>query len=225
MSGRGPYWLDPNDTSYAFPPVEHALHEPDGLLAVGGDLTPERILNAYRHGIFPWFSPGQPILWWSPDPRAVLFPHQFKVARSLRKTINKGSFHVRFDTAFAQVIRACADTPRRGQPGTWITPEMQQAYIRLHQLGYAHSAESWQGEELVGGLYGIRLGRVFYGESMFSRKTDASKVAFVHLVRKLQDEGVVLIDCQVTTDHLLSLGAEEIPRRRFVELLRLYAKS
>jgi leucyl/phenylalanyl-tRNA--protein transferase len=142
------------------------------------------------------------------------------VSRSLRKTINKGSFRVTFDTAFEQVIRACAATPRRGQPGTWITEEMQQAYIHLHRMGHAHSAESWSGDELVGGLYGLRLGRVFYGESMFSRRTDASKVAFVHLVRKLQEEGVVLIDCQVTTDHLLSLGAEEIPRRRFVELLR-----
>lgn len=223
MTGRGPYWLDPVDRSYAFPPVEHALHEPDGLLAVGGDLAPQRILNAYHHGIFPWFSPGQPILWWSPDPRAVLFPDKLKVARSLRKTINKGSYQVRFDTAFARVIRACAETPRHGQNGTWITPEMQQAYIRLHEMGYAHSAESWHGDELVGGLYGMRLGRVFFGESMFSHRTDASKVAFVHLVRKLQEEGVVLIDCQVTTDHLLSLGAEEIPRRRFVELLGQYA--
>ena len=222
MNRTGPFWLDANDTSYAFPPVEHALREPDGLLAVGGNLAPERILNAYRHGIFPWFSPGQPFLWWSPDPRAVLLPEKLKVSRSLRKTISKGSFQIRFDTAFEQVIRACAATPRRGQPGTWITEEMQQAYIRLHEMGYAHSAESWSGNELVGGLYGIRLGRVFFGESMFSRRTDASKVAFVHLVRKLQEEGVVLIDCQVTTDHLLSLGAEEIPRRRFVELLREY---
>lgn len=223
MNRTGPYWLDPADRSYAFPPVEHALKEPDGLLAVGGDLAPQRILSAYRHGIFPWFSPGQPILWWSPDPRAVLFPDQLKVARSLRKTINKGSYQVRFDTAFARVIRACAATPRRGQNGTWITPEMQQAYIRLHEMGYAHSAESWHGDELVGGLYGMRLGRVFFGESMFSHRSDASKVAFVHLVRRLQEEGVVLIDCQVTTDHLLSLGAEEIPRRRFVELLGQYA--
>jgi leucyl/phenylalanyl-tRNA--protein transferase len=220
VNRRGPFWLDADDKGYAFPPVEHALREPDGLLAVGGDLAPERILSAYRQGIFPWFSPGQPILWWSPDPRAVLLPEKLKVSRSLRKTINKGSFRVTFDTAFEQVIRACAATPRRGQPGTWITEEMQQAYIHLHRMGHAHSAESWSGDDLVGGLYGIRLGRVFYGESMFSRRTDASKVAFVHLVRKLQEEGVVLIDCQVTTDHLLSLGAEEIPRRRFVELLR-----
>lgn len=225
MTGRGLYWLDPNDRRHAFPAVERALREPNGLLAVGGDLAPERILNAYRHGIFPWFGPGQPILWWSPDPRAVLFPDKLKVARSLRKTINKGAFQVRFDTAFAQVIRACAETPRRGQNGTWITAEMQQAYLRLHKMGYAHSAESWHGDELVGGLYGLHLGRVFYGESMFSRQTDASKVAFVHLVRRLQEEGVVLIDCQVTTDHLLSLGAEEIPRRRFSELLRCYAAS
>lgn len=222
MTRRGPFWLDPNDRSYAFPPVEYALREPDGLLAVGGDLAPERILNAYRHGIFPWFSPGQPILWWSPDPRAVLFPEKLKVSRSLRKTINHHTYRVTFDTAFAQVIRACAETPRRGQDGTWISEEMQQAYIRLHELGYAHSAESWLGDELVGGLYGMRLGRIFFGESMFSRRSDASKVPFVHLVRKLQDDGVVLIDCQVTTEHLLSLGAEEIPRKRFIVLLDRY---
>jgi leucyl/phenylalanyl-tRNA--protein transferase len=222
MTQRGPFWLDPNDRSYAFPPVEYALREPDGLLAVGGDLAPERILNAYRHGIFPWFSPGQPILWWSPDPRAVLFPEKLKVSRSLRKTINHHTYRVTFDTAFAQVIRACAATPRRGQDGTWISEEMQQAYIRLHELGFAHSAESWLGDELVGGLYGMRLGRIFFGESMFSHRSDASKVPFVHLVRKLQNDGVVLIDCQVTTEHLLSLGAEEIPRKRFIGLLDRY---
>lgn len=222
MTQRGPFWLDPNDRSYAFPPVDYALREPDGLLAVGGDLAPERILNAYRHGIFPWFSPGQPILWWSPDPRAVLFPEKLKVSRSLRKTINHNTYRVTFDTAFAQVIRSCAETPRRGQDGTWISEEMQQAYIRLHELGYAHSAESWHGDELVGGLYGMRLGRIFFGESMFSRRSDASKVPFVHLVRKLQNDGVMLIDCQVTTEHLLSLGAEEIPRKRFIELLDRY---
>jgi leucyl/phenylalanyl-tRNA--protein transferase len=222
MTQRGPFWLNPNDRSYAFPPVEFALREPDGLLAVGGDLAPERILNAYRHGIFPWFSPGQPILWWSPDPRAVLFPEKLKVSRSLRKTIDRNTYRVTFDTAFARVIRACAETPRRGQAGTWISDEMQQAYIRLHEMGYAHSAESWLGDELVGGLYGMRLGRIFFGESMFSHRTDASKVPFVQLVRKLQHEGVVLIDCQVTTEHLLSLGAEEIPRKRFIELLDRY---
>ena len=225
MTQRGPFWLNPNDHTYAFPPVEYALHEPDGLLAVGGDLAPERIINAYRHGIFPWFSPGQPILWWSPDPRAVLFPEKLKVSRSLRKTIDRNVYHVTFDTAFAQVISACAATPRRGQDGTWITDEMQQAYIRLHQMGYAHSAESWLGDELVGGLYGMRLGRIFFGESMFSHRTDASKVPFVHLVRKLQAEGVVLIDCQVTTGHLLSLGAEEIPRKQFIELLERFTNT
>lgn len=219
MKPKGPFWLDPHDRSFTFPPVEYAMTEPDGLLAVGGDLSPERILNAYRHGIFPWFSPGQPILWWSPNPRAVLFPEKLKVSRSLRRTINHHTYRVTFDTAFEQVIRACAETPRRGQDGTWISEEMQHAYIELHRMGYAHSAESWLGDELVGGLYGMRLGRIFFGESMFSRRTDASKVPFVLLVRKLQAEGVVLIDCQVTTEHLVSLGAEEIARRQFVELL------
>lgn len=222
MRPRGPFWLDPKDHSYSFPPVEYALREPDGLLAVGGDLVPQRILNAYRHGIFPWFSPGQPILWWSPDPRAVLFPEKLKVSRSLRKSIDRNTFRVTFNNAFEQVIRACAETPRRGQDGTWISEEMQQAYIHLHEMGYAHSAESWLEDELVGGLYGLRLGRIFFGESMFSHRTDASKVPFVQLVRKLQSEGVVLIDCQVTTGHLLSLGAEEIPRQRFIELLERY---
>lgn len=225
MTPRGPFWLDPHDRSYTFPPVDYALRDPDGLLAVGGDLAPQRILNAYRHGIFPWFSPGQPILWWSPDPRAVLFPEKLKVSHSLRKVINHQTFRVTFDNAFARVIRACATTSRRDQDGTWISEEMQQAYIKLHELGYAHSAESWLGDELVGGLYGLRLGRIFFGESMFSRKSDASKVAFVQLVRQLQVEGVVLIDCQVTTGHLLSLGAEEIPRTRFVELLARYSNG
>jgi len=225
MSQQGPFWLNPNDHSYTFPPVDYALREPDGLLAIGGDLAPQRILSAYRHGIFPWFSPGQPILWWSPDPRAVLFPEKLKVSRSLRKTINHNTYRVTFDTAFSQVIRACATTPRRGQAGTWITEEMQQAYIQLHLMGYAHSAESWSGDELVGGLYGLHLGQIFFGESMFSRQTDASKVAFVHQVRKLQEKGVMLIDCQVTTEHLLSLGAEEIPRDQFIRLLDRYANT
>lgn len=220
MNRQAPIWLDPRDSTQPFPPVAQALTEPNGLLAIGGDLSPARLLTAYRHGIFPWYSGDQPILWWSPDPRAVLFPEKLKVARSLRKTLDKEVFRVTFDQAFARVIEACATTPRRGQAGTWITPAMQQAYLALHRLGHAHSVECWSGAELVGGLYGIRIGRVFCGESMFSRVTDASKVAFVHLVRRLQEEGVVLIDCQVTTVHLLSLGAEEIPRRDFIRLLR-----
>jgi leucyl/phenylalanyl-tRNA--protein transferase len=218
------FWLNPADPSDRFPPVEHALKEPDGLLAVGGDLAPERILSAYRQGIFPWYSHGQPILWWSPDPRAVLFPERLHIARSLRKTLRKNPFDVRYDTAFAEVIDACAGVVRRGQQGTWITHEMRDAYTRLHAMGHAHSVESWLQDKLVGGLYGLRIGRVFFGESMFSEVGDASKVAFVHGVQRLRDEGVALIDCQVSSTHLTSLGAETIPRARFIDLLRRYAR-
>ncbi len=209
--------LDPNNP-HSFPPVEKALTEPNGLLAVGGDLSPTRLLAAYRHGIFPWYNLGEPVLWWSPDPRLVLFPDKLKVARSLRKTLQRREFRVTFDQAFTQVIDACA-APRKQSEGTWITPEMKAAYSRLHALGYAHSVESWYQERLVGGLYGVTIGRVFFGESMFHRRTDASKVAFVTLVEWLRRWQYGLIDCQVRTNHLISLGAEEIPRRQFIRLL------
>jgi len=201
-----------------FPPVD--LAEPEGLLALGGDLETERLLNAYRQGIFPWYEPGGPILWWSPDPRLVLFPAEIRVSARLRRTIRQERFETRFNTAFAAVIKACAQVPRKHEEGTWITPEMQQAYIRLHKLGHAHCMESWRDGELVGGIYGVRVGRCFCGESMFHRQTDASKVALVALVRRLTTEGVSLIDCQVASEHLLRLGAREIPRARFLQFLK-----
>lgn len=200
-----------------FPPPEQA--EPDGLLAVGGDLSAGRLLQAYRCGIFPWFEPGEEILWWSPDPRLVLDTDALHVSRSLQKTLRRGTFTVRFDTAFAQVIHACAATKRRHEDGTWISPEMEAAYTHLHELGYAHSAETWAGDELVGGVYGIHLGGCFFGESMFSTRTDASKVALVGLVGRLKDRGVRMLDCQVTSPHMLSLGAREIPRVEFLQRL------
>ncbi len=199
-----------------FPPVEQALRTPNGLLAAGGSLTPARLLDAYRHGIFPWFNPGDPILWWSPDPRTVLFPEEFKISRSLRKTLRSGVYEVRTDTAFERVIRACA-APREAQGGTWITEDMITAYVRLHWMGVAHSVETWRHGELVGGLYGVSIGRMFYGESMFSRSTDASKVALAHLAAQLQRWGYDMIDCQMHTAHLASLGAREIPRAEFVQ--------
>lgn len=210
-----------NTDNLAFPSPELALTEPDGLLAIGGDLCPQRLITAYRFGIFPWYSDNQPILWWSPNPRSVLFPEQLVVSRSLRKRLRKQEYKVTLDRAFAQVIGACAE-PRPSQPGTWITPAMQQAYIRLHQLGYAHSVEAWHDGELVGGLYGIALGKVFFGESMFCHRTDASKVAFVHLVQQLQEWDYALIDCQVHTEHLSSLGAQDIVRADFLALLDLH---
>ena len=201
-----------------FPPVSKALRSPNGLLCAGGDLTPARLLEAYRHGIFPWFSEGDPILWWSPDPRMVLFPEEIKVSRSLRKTVKRGAYETRVDTAFVEVMRQCA-APRQGQGGTWIVPEMVAAYARLHEQGYAHSVESWLEGELVGGLYGISLGAVFFGESMFARAPDASKVALVHLVERLRAADCRVIDCQQATAHLASLGAREIPRKAFSQLL------
>lgn len=223
VSMSAPYWLNPRDPD-DFPDVELALRDPDGLLAVGGDLTVPRLLAAYRRGIFPWYSEEQPILWWSPDPRSVLFPHKLHVSRSLRRTLRQGRFEVTLDREFAAVIQACSE-PRPGQPGTWITDEMQEAYLRLHEAGHAHSVETWQGGSLVGGLYGVAIGRVFFGESMFNRISDASKVAFVYLVRHLQQHHFELIDCQIRTPHLDSLGAELIPRQRFTELLERYCKE
>lgn len=198
-----------------FPPV--ALATPEGLVAVGGDLSSERLLQAYRHGIFPWYNPGQPILWWSPDPRTVLWPHKLHIARSLRKTLRRGEFRVTFDHAFTDVIDACAGPRRRHPSGaTWITSDMRAAYCRLHHAGHAHSVEIWSGTTLVGGLYGVALGAAFFGESMFSHATDASKVALVYLVDSLRSWGYTLIDCQVASPHLFSLGAEEIPRSDFI---------
>ena len=206
-------------TARDFPSVESALDEPNGLLCSGGNLDPQTILTAYSRGIFPWYSDGQPVLWWSPNPRMVLFPENFKLAKSLAKTIRSGKFEVRFNTAFADVIAACAE-PRSPPGGTWILPAMQAAYRKLHDIGFAHSAEAWCDGQLAGGLYGIALGRVFYGESMFARVTDASKVAFAAIVEKLQRDGFALIDCQQETRHLASFGARPIPRKQFTQRLQ-----
>jgi leucyl/phenylalanyl-tRNA---protein transferase len=202
-----------------FPPVRSALAEPDGLLAAGGDLSPARLLLGYSQGIFPWFSEGEPILWWSPSQRMVLFPSQLRVSRSLGKTLRNRHYRVTLDTAFRQVMENCA-APRAGAAGTWIIQPMVEAYCRLHQIGAAHSFEVWMDGELVGGLYGVALGRMFYGESMFSRRTDASKIAFVHMARHLQAQGVDMIDCQMHTPHLASLGATLIPRAEFIATLK-----
>ncbi len=201
-----------------FPQPE--LAEPDGLLAVGGDLTPLRLLEAYRQGIFPWYGPGDPILWWSPQPRLVLYPQSMHVSRRLRRTLKSGRFRVTADTAFAQVIRACASIPRREGGGTWLSYAMQEAYILLHDLGFAHSLECWQEDGLAGGLYGVALDRVFFGESMFSVVRDASKIALATLVQHAAELGINLIDCQVSSSHLLGLGAEEIGREKFQQQLR-----
>ena len=202
-----------------FPPVELALTNPNGLLAAGGDLSPERLLDAYRHGIFPWFNENDPILWWSPDPRMVLFPNEFKISHSLLKILRKGAYEIRFDTAFEQVMRNCA-APRKEQAGTWILEDIINAYCELHRMGYAHSVETWIDGELAGGLYGIALGKMFYGESMFSRKTNASKIALAHLSKQLEYWDFGMIDCQMNTSHLASLGAREIPREEFIRRLQ-----
>ena len=211
------HWLDA-DSNSPFPPLEQALTDPNGLLAVGGDLSSARLLNAYRHGVFPWYNPGEPILWWSPDPRCVLYPAQIKISRSLRKTLNKQPFEIRFDTAFSEVMQACAQ-PRDKQAGTWITREMLKGYVDMHELGFGHSIECWQNNQLVGGLYGLAIGRVFFGESMFSRVTDASKVALVTLCQWLLSQGFEMIDSQVHTPHLESMGAQLIPRTEYAALI------
>jgi len=205
-----------------FPPLEQALTQPNGLLAAGGALEPQWLLTAYRQGIFPWYSPGEPILWWSPDPRLVLLPDELHISRSLRKTLRRCPFELRVDSAFSAVIEACA-APRAPALGTWISAEMRAAYLAMHELGYAHSVECWRDGRLVGGLYGMALGRVFFGESMFSLATDASKVAFAHLVRFLRTQGYAIIDCQMKTAHLMSLGAREITRQQFLDMLDQHA--
>jgi len=209
-------FLSPHDP---FPPVAHALRDPNGLLAAGADLSPERLLDAYANGIFPWFGDEDPVLWWSPDPRMVLFTSEVHVSRSLRKTIRSGRLQVTLDNCFAQVMKGCAE-PRRGQDGTWITEEMTDAYERLFEIGYAHSVETWSDGKLMGGLYGVSLGRMFFGESMFSRVSDASKVALVALVKQIERWGFTCVDCQMSTGHLSSLGAREIPRATFLRHVR-----
>lgn len=216
-------WLQANDP---FPPLHRASREYNGLLAAGGDLSLPRLLSAYKQGIFPWFNPDEPILWWSPDPRMVLFPDEFKLARSLKKRLARADYRVRVDTAFAQVMRECA-APRDGEAGTWISETMIEAYTALHAAGHAHSIETWMagenGDELAGGLYGVAIGRVFFGESMFSRRTDASKIALAHLAVWLREQDFGFIDCQMNTAHLASLGAREIARDEFSALLERHA--
>lgn len=214
-------WLD--RASLDFPPLHTALREPNGLLAGGGDLSCSRLIAAYRHGCFPWYSEGQPLLWWSPDPRTVLLPDKLHISRSLRKVLRSNKFHVTFDHNFTEVIRACA-APRDNY-GTWITEAMQAAYTELHQQGYAHSVEVWQANQLVGGLYGIAIGQLFFGESMFSHVSNASKVGFASLITTLKNAGFVLIDCQMPTAHLMSLGAENIARIDFADYLARYIES
>jgi leucyl/phenylalanyl-tRNA---protein transferase len=216
--------LDPLNADQAFPPLNKALIHPNGLLAVGGCLSNNRLINAYRHGVFPWYNQGEPILWWSPDPRLVLFPDQLVVSRSLHKLLKKKLFTITCDQAFSRVIEACAK-PRKEEAGTWISQEINQAYNSLHRQGVAHSAETWLDGELVGGLYGLALGRVFFGESMFYTKPDASKVAFVTLVEHLKSWNYKMVDCQVHTSHLARFGAKEIDRSGFAKLLDEYCDS
>lgn len=209
------YWLQADELRFPHP----QLATPDGLLAAGGDLSTDRLLLAYSWGIFPWYSDNDPILWWSPDPRFVLFPDELKVSKSMRPYFNQHKYRVTYDTAFSRVIHACSVIPRHGQVSTWITAEMTAAYEKLHRQGYAHSVEVWREEELVGGLYGIALGKVFFGESMFAKASNASKFGFISLVRALQAQGYELVDCQQETAHLASLGARAIDRERFLEAL------
>jgi leucyl/phenylalanyl-tRNA---protein transferase len=216
-------WLGEQADPNWFPPLDQALREPPGLLAAGGDLSPTRLLAAYERGVFPWYSAQQPILWWSPDPRMVLFPGEFKCSRSLAKTLKHGPFSTRIDHAFAATIRGCA-APRRSGPDTWLNAEMIDSYDQLHALGYGHSVETYRADSLVGGLYGIQLGQIFFGESMFSLERDASKVALARLVEECRARDIKVIDCQVASPHLAGLGAREVSRSQFVALLREYAK-
>ena len=221
------FWVSANTTENGFPPVSSALRSPDGLLAMGGKLDSEHILEAYRLGIFPWSSAGQPILWWSPDPRWVIKPNEIKISRSLAKTLRKEPYQVTFNQAFDEVIQACAK-PRQEKPWnneTWLTPDMIAAYTNLHKLGWAVSVECWQEQNLVGGLYGLAIGKVFFGESMFSRQSDASKIALVQLARKLHQSDFLLIDCQVYSPHIKSLGAKPMPREQFATLLRRHYQT
>ena len=208
-----------DDPTAPFPPLDSALDWPEGLLAVGGDLCPARLLNAYRHGVFPWYSDGQPILWWSPDPRVIFRTDAIRLSRRFRRSLKNTAWMIRADTAFQSVIESCASIPRPGQEGTWITREMQEAYVALHRDGYAHSVEVFDGERLVGGIYGVAIGKMFFGESMFSAESGGSKVALAGLARRLFEWGFPVIDAQVENPHLLSLGAERIPRREFAELV------
>jgi leucyl/phenylalanyl-tRNA--protein transferase len=217
-------WLSPQDAPERFPPLERALDEPAGLLAAGGDLSPARLLAAYERGIFPWYSPGQPVLWWSPDPRAVLFPPEFRCTRSLAKTLRNRGFETFIDRDFSAVIEGCA-APRASSLGTWITADMRAGYLELHRHGYAHSFETYLDGQLAGGLYGVRLGGIFFGESMFSRERDASKAALARLVEFALAEGIVVIDCQLPSRHLQSLGSRAIPRSHFQALLRQHVGS
>lgn len=205
------------DNQLWFPPVSEALE--DGLLAIGGDVSVDRLLLAYRNGIFPWYDDTVP-LWWSPDPRFVLFPEKLKISKSMQQIFKKNQFEFRINTHFESVIAACKSLQRKGQDGTWITDELERSFIQLHQMGHAHSAEAWMNDELVGGLYGIRMGPFFFGESMFSKVSNASKFAFISYVQTLKKENLTLVDCQVHTEHLESLGAEMIPRNRFIQLLK-----
>ena len=218
-----PHYIHPQGPLF-FPDVEQAMIDPEGLLAVGGDLSPERLIHAYQQGIFPWFSDDQPILWWSPNPRLVLFPEHLHVSRTMQKAMRNSTLEIRVDTAFLRVMHACSE-PRPNQPGTWITDDMIDAYCQLHQQGIAHSIEAWDGPNLVGGLYGVAIGKVFFGESMFSRQDNASKIAFITFVQHFQRWGGKLIDCQVTTQHLSSLGAEEISRTEFSTLLHNWCQG
>mgnify|MGYP006286841397 FL=1 len=216
MKGRYFPYLDENQ-HFQFPPVDKST--PEGIVAAGGNLSPGMLLSAYTQGIFPWYSEYEPILWWSPDPRFVLFPEELHISKSMGRVLKKEEFTCSADTCFERVIRSCREIERPGQPGTWITNDMLEAYIELHRLGYAHSVEAWQGEDLAGGLYGVSLGKCFFGESMFSKKSNSSKAALIFLTGSLKERDFHFIDCQVYTSHLKSLGAREIPRREFIERL------